>query len=132
MLHFIYGRTASGKSDLLYAKASESARSRQVFFIVPDREAVTAERKCAELDGGENIDVVTFSRLVNYIFRKKGAFVIWANPFCAYGLGNYVQRRGLAAAVAAAKYGYRLKFKLFQPLFRKDGKGVSRLVACSL
>lgn len=72
MLHFIYGRTASGKSDLLYAKASESARSRQVFFIVPDREAVTAERKCAELDGGENIDVVTFSRLVNYIFRKKG------------------------------------------------------------
>lgn len=57
------------------------------------------------------------------VFRKKGAFVIWANPFCAYGLGNYVQRRGLAAAVAAAKYGYRLKFKLFQPLFRKDGKG---------
>ena len=33
---------------------------------------MTAERKCAELDGGENIDVVTFSRLVNYIFRKKG------------------------------------------------------------
>lgn len=72
MLHFIYGRTSSGKSDWLYAKASESAKSRRVFIIVPDREAVAAERKCAELEGGENIDVVTFSRLVNYIFRKKG------------------------------------------------------------
>lgn len=73
MLHFIYGRTSSGKSDWLYAKASESAKSRRVFIIVPDREAVAAERKCAELEGGENIDVVTFSRLVNYIFRKKGS-----------------------------------------------------------
>lgn len=71
-VHFIYGRTASGKSDLLYAKASESAKERHVYIIVPDREAVAAERKCAELDGGENIDVVTFSRLINYIFRKRG------------------------------------------------------------
>ena len=71
-VHFIYGRTASGKSDLLYAKASESAKERHVYIIVPDREAVAAERKCAELEGGENIDVVTFSRLINYIFRKRG------------------------------------------------------------
>lgn len=72
MLHFVYGRPASGKSDWLYAKASESARKRQVLIIVPDREAVSAERKCASLEGAENIDVVTFSRLTNYIFRRRG------------------------------------------------------------
>ena len=72
MLHFVYGRAASGKSAWLYAKASESARKRRVLIIVPDREAVSAERKCASLEGAANIDVVTFSRLTNYIFRRRG------------------------------------------------------------
>ncbi len=72
MLHFVYGRAASGKSAWLYAKASESARKRRVLIIVPDREAVSAERKCASLEGAAGIDVLTFSRLTNYIFRRRG------------------------------------------------------------
>ncbi len=72
MLHFVYGRAASGKSAWLYAKASESARKRRVLIIVPDREAVSAERRCASLEGAAGIDVLTFSRLTNYIFRRRG------------------------------------------------------------
>ena len=72
MISFIYGRTGSGKSAYIYSLAQESAKDRPVLILVPDREAVTAERDCAALSGAGNIDVVTFSRLCNFIFRKKG------------------------------------------------------------
>lgn len=72
MIRFIYGRTGSGKSAYVYSLAQESAKSRPVLILVPEREAVTAERDCAALSGAGNIDVVTFSRLCNFIFRKKG------------------------------------------------------------
>lgn len=72
MLHFIYGRTGTGKSSLIYSLAQKSAQNKRTLILVPDREAVTAERDCADFSGAGNIDVVTFSRLCNFIFRKKG------------------------------------------------------------
>lgn len=72
MVHFIYGRTGSGKSEYVYSLAERSADKRRVVVLVPEREAVTAERACAELAHTADIDVVTFSRLCNFIFRKKG------------------------------------------------------------
>ena len=72
MVHFIYGRTGSGKSKYVYSLAEKSAEKRHAIILVPEREAVTAERDCAELSGTADIDVVTFSRLCNFIFRKKG------------------------------------------------------------
>ena len=72
MVHFVYGRTGSGKSAYVYSLAESSAKERRAIILVPEREAVTAERDCAELAGAADMDIVTFSRLCNFIFRKKG------------------------------------------------------------
>lgn len=72
MLHFIYGRTGTGKSGYIYSLAQSSAEKKHTFILVPDREAVSAEHDCAGLPGTGNIDVVTFGRLCNFIFRKNG------------------------------------------------------------
>ena len=72
MLEMIYGRSGSGKSDELFRRASASAAVRHVFILVPDRDAVSAERRVSKLENAGNIDVVTFRRLANYIFRSLG------------------------------------------------------------
>lgn len=72
MVHFIYGRTGSGKSSFIYEKASATPRGKHIYVIVPDREAVIAENLFAKADNAGDIDVVTFSRLCNFVFRKYG------------------------------------------------------------
>lgn len=73
MVSFVYGRTGTGKSAELLARAARSAASgKRVFILVPDRDAVVTERLASGLDGAGNIDVVTFRRLSNYIFRALG------------------------------------------------------------
>lgn len=72
MIRFIYGKTGSGKSDLIFSELCRAAETKRVFLLVPDREAVAAESRAAELPHAQNIDVVTFNRLCNYIFRKYG------------------------------------------------------------
>ncbi len=76
MLGFIYGRTGSGKSDFVFSKMEKSAESGRVYLLVPDREAVSAESRAAELHGAGQIDVITFGRLCNYIFRKYGGLCV--------------------------------------------------------
>lgn len=73
MLNFIYGRTGTGKSAELFSRASAAAvGGKRVFILVPDRDAVAAERRASTLRGAGNIDVVTFRRLSNYVFRALG------------------------------------------------------------
>ncbi len=57
----------------MFSRAERSANSgRHVFILVPDRDAVSVERRASTLDGAGQIDVVTFRRLANYIFRALG------------------------------------------------------------
>ena len=73
MLSFIYGRTGTGKSAELFLRAQSAAVSgKHVYILVPDRDAVIAERRASTLSGAGNIDVVTFRRLSNYVFRALG------------------------------------------------------------
>ena len=73
MIDFVYGRTGTGKSAELFSRAEKSAvGGRRVFILVPDRDAVAAESRASVLSGAGNIDVVTFRRLANYIFRSLG------------------------------------------------------------
>ena len=73
MLNFIYGRTGTGKSTEMLSRASRAAKEgKRVFMLVPDRDAVVAERRVSTLRGAGNIDVVTFRRLSNYVFRALG------------------------------------------------------------
>ncbi|MBQ0126202.1 MAG: hypothetical protein KBS59_07785, partial [Clostridiales bacterium] len=73
MVDFIYGRSGTGKSTEVLLRAEKSARDgKHVYIIVPDRDAVSTERLASELHNAGNIDVVTFRRLCNYIFRSLG------------------------------------------------------------
>ena len=72
MIGFVYGRSGSGKSEWIDSRMSEAARTGHVFLLVPDREAVAAESRAADVGNAGNIDVVTFRRLCNYIFRRYG------------------------------------------------------------
>ena len=71
MIRFIYGRTGSGKSSFLYQKAVETA-GKHIFVLVPDRAAVLSETRFAASPNAGDIDVVTFRRLCNFVFRKYG------------------------------------------------------------
>ena len=70
MIRFIYGKTGSGKTETVFSEMERSARRGKVFLLVPDREAVASESRAAELTNAQNIDVLTFGRLCNYIFRR--------------------------------------------------------------
>lgn len=73
MFSFIYGRSGTGKSFEIFSRASALAYGgKHVFIIVPDRDAVGAERMSASLPGAKNVDVVTFSRFANFVFRSLG------------------------------------------------------------
>ena len=72
MVGFVYGRSGSGKSEWVYSHMEETAARGHVFLLVPDREAVAAESRASALAGAGSIDVVTFGRLCNYIFRRYG------------------------------------------------------------
>ena len=72
LIRFIYGKTGTGKTTAVFAEMERSAKNGKVFLLVPDREAVAAESRAAELANAQNIDVLTFGRLCNYIFRRWG------------------------------------------------------------
>ena len=87
MVEFIFGRTGYGKSAELYARMrSSAARGRRVWLVVPEQEAVNAERRVAALYSDEGwiedenerraavrrIEVTTFSRLADEAARAAG------------------------------------------------------------
>lgn len=103
MIGFVCGRSGSGKSEWVYARIAEAAESGPVFLLVPDREAVAAESRAAELSGAGNIDVVTFRRLCNYIFRRYGGLCA---DYIGSGAKKLVMHRVLSAlSPALAEYG---------------------------
>lgn len=87
MLNFIFGRTGYGKSARLYSMMRDSAlHKRRVWLVVPEQEAVNAERAVSALYGDESwiadaearrdavrrIEVTTFSRLCDEAARSAG------------------------------------------------------------
>ena len=68
-----YIRKNGQRQKLFYIRKSVvTPRGKHIYVIVPDREAVTAESLFAKADNAGDIDVVTFSRLCNFVFRKYG------------------------------------------------------------
>ena len=114
MIGFVCGRSGSGKSEWVYARMAEAAESGPVFLLVPDREAVAAESRAAELSGAGNIDVVTFRRLCNYVFRRYGGLCA---DYIGSGAKKLVMHRVLAAlSPALAEYGGAHGFGLAEKL----------------
>ncbi|MBQ9511130.1 MAG: PD-(D/E)XK nuclease family protein [Clostridia bacterium] len=118
MVHFIYGRTGSGKSEYIYSLAEKSAADRRAIVLVPDREAVMAERACAELTHTADIDVVTFSRLCNFIFRKKGGL-------CE----NYIGKGAKKIIMYNTLHALAPELKRYGAVSRGDSATVEKLLA---
>lgn len=104
MVSFIYGRSGSGKSKLLFDIAGDSVQGgRRAYLLVPDREAVTAERTAAERDLGHGLDIITFTRLCDLVFRKYGGI---CKTYIENGAKKILMRRALTAlSPALSVYG---------------------------
>ena len=97
MIHFIYGKAGTGKSERIYKEIERVAAGKHVFLLVPDREAVAAESRMAELRGAQNIDVITFGRLCNYIFRAYGGLCV---DYIGKGAKKLIMRNVIANTLA--------------------------------
>ncbi len=77
MLELICGIAGSGKSTKIEEMiAQDVASSRRAYLIVPEQEAVTAERRMADIlppRAALTFEVVNFSRLCNLVFRLYGS-----------------------------------------------------------
>lgn len=103
MLRFVFGRAGTGKSEWIYRRMEQAAEKGQVYLLIPDREAVAAESRTAQLHGVGNIDVVTFGRLCNYVFRRYGGLCA---DYIAPGAKKLIMRNVLRAmAPALHEYG---------------------------
>ncbi|MBQ2686907.1 MAG: PD-(D/E)XK nuclease family protein [Clostridia bacterium] len=73
MVRFIYGGPCSDRSSYLYKLAVQSKeKGNNALVIVPEQQVLDAEGKVSELDCGHYVEVTSFKRLCNDIFRKYG------------------------------------------------------------
>lgn len=77
MLHLITGRSGSGKTEYLLQVLGTLAQSGndQLLLIVPEQYSFDSERSVLKHFGnrtGQNITVLSFTRLADYVFKKLG------------------------------------------------------------
>ena len=112
MIHFIYGKSGSGKTEKIFSEMERS--DGKVFLLVPDREAVAAESRTAELKNAQNADVLTFGRLCNYIFRRYGGLCV---DYIGTGAKKLMMRNVMKKLSPALKeYGDVNHFGIFEKM----------------
>lgn len=77
MLQFVLGRAGSGKTEYLRKKLTELCRAGagRLMMIVPEQYSFGTEKAILELAGPKDaarIDVVSFTRLADMVFRQEG------------------------------------------------------------
>lgn len=79
MLKLIFGRKGSGKTTLCQNAVFENIKNKtSVIYIVPEQEAVKAERRITSLFGNSSnlyVEVINFKRLCNRVFREAGGII---------------------------------------------------------
>jgi len=114
MIRFIYGKTGSGKTVTVFSEMEKAARDGRVFLLVPDREAVAAETRAAELENAQNVDVLTFGRLCNYVFRRWGGLCA---DYIGAGAKKLMMRNVMKALSPSLKeYGKINHFGIFEKM----------------
>lgn len=80
MLHRVMGRAGSGKTTFMLFKLKEAfQKGKKCFFIVPEQQSLSAEKKLSEYLGdgyNMNIEVLNFERLPNRIAREYGNLAV--------------------------------------------------------
>ena len=103
MISIVYGKNGAGKSEWIFERVNAAAEEKRVFLLVPDREAVMAESKAADLPNAGNIDVITFGRLCNYLFRTYGGLCV---DYIGKGAKTLIMRNVMRAIAPLLKeYG---------------------------
>jgi ATP-dependent helicase/nuclease subunit B len=103
MIGIVYGKNGTGKSEWIFDQMDKAAETRRVFLLVPDREAVMAESRAAGLSNAGNIDVLTFGRLCNYLFRTYGGLCV---DYIGKGAKKLIMRNVMRAIAPLLKeYG---------------------------
>ncbi len=114
MLYMIYGKSGTGKTERIFAEMEKAAAEGTVYLLVPDREAVMAESRAATLRGAGSIEVLTFTRLCNTLFRRYGGL---SSRFIGKGAKKLLMRgvmRGLAPMLH--EYGKAQGFGMYEKL----------------
>ena len=121
MLQFVYGCPGSGKSRYLtelIAKRLEMGKN--VILIVPERFSVTAEQRVIDRCSGKNnmhLDVLSFKRLCNRVFREYGGLCY-----------NYAGKGGKILMMYRALCGVREELSVYKDLDLRDGKTVEAIL----
>ncbi len=103
MIGIVYGKSGTGKSEFIYSQMEKAAKQYHVYLLVPDREAVMAESRAASLENAGNIDVLTFGRLCNTLFRKYGGLCV---DYIGKGAKKLIMRNVMRAIAPMLKeYG---------------------------
>ena len=103
MIGIVYGKSGTGKSEWVFHEMNKAASKHRVFLLVPDREAVMAESRAAALPNAGNIDVLTFGRLCNYLFRTYGGLCV---DYIGKGAKKLIMRNVMRAIAPMLKeYG---------------------------
>ena len=112
MIRFIYGKSGSGKTEKIFSEMEKSEG--RVYLLVPDREAVAAESRTAELPNAQNADVLTFGRLCNYVFRRYGGLCV---DYIGAGAKKLMMRNVMKALSPALKeYGDVNHFGIYEKM----------------
>lgn len=79
MLNFIFGRSGTGKTEYIINHLCSLAQNGEdkLLLIVPEQHSFSAERKIIDKIGeklAHNIEVLSFSRMADAIFRHSGGF----------------------------------------------------------
>jgi ATP-dependent helicase/nuclease subunit B len=75
-------------------ECAAATHGKHIFVLVPDRGAVMAERMFSYAPNAGDIDVVTFSRLSNFVFRKYGGI---CENYISRGAKKVIMHNTLAA-----------------------------------
>ena len=72
MVTFIYGRAGAKKSAYLFEQMKKPTSAQKRLYLVPAREEVNAQHSIANANISELVEVMTFSKLCNFVFLERG------------------------------------------------------------
>ncbi len=121
MLHLVYGCPGGGKSHFLANLISQRLKeNKKVVLIVPERFSVSAEQRVTEICGDMykmNLDILSFKRLCNRVFREYGGLCY-----------NYAGKGGQILIMYRALCGVRNELQTYKNLGLRDGGTVQAML----
>ena len=103
MIQFIFGRSGSGKTELIRQNIRRDAKEgRSVLLLIPEQEVLTNETALcsSSAEVALNTQVLSFRRLANTVFRKYGGLKY---NYITKGERTVIMWRALCSALSACQ-----------------------------